>query len=318
MIEINTFSTDDVEVTEKIPYWDETLSQAFTGKSIDVASPQSFRAKFDLLSVGDQHYANVLHGPSKVIHAKAHAKASSPSVIIHMQLFGQTRNRQDDRVVNLRPGEFTICDSERPYEVENDQQMGLFVMKMEKGKFEEEVLEVSSICCRKFDGRAGSGKVFFSFIQNYWHELITGLPSAEAIELSDVGMNLLRVCLRSGNERDDRPSLLRNREQLIKEYIHKNLSDPELGPQIIAGAFAMSVRNLHKIFSVSHMTVNRYIRAQRLELARSFLQRLDCSELPVTEISHRCGFTNPSQFSTNFKDQFGVTPRKYREAVLGR
>ncbi|MGA9096636.1 MAG: helix-turn-helix domain-containing protein, partial [Pseudomonas alloputida] len=43
--------------------------------------------------------------------------------------------------------------------------------------------------------------------------------------------------------------------------------------------------------------------------------RLLHSELPITEVAMRCGYTDHSAFSRQFKQLTGFTPRQYRQAT---
>ena len=47
----------------------------------------------------------------------------------------------------------------------------------------------------------------------------------------------------------------------------------------------------------------------RLEIARSMVTATD---LPIKEISWRCGYASPYYFSTAFRRTFGLSPSRYR------
>jgi len=59
----------------------------------------------------------------------------------------------------------------------------------------------------------------------------------------------------------------------------------------------------------------RILNGLRRDLAIYFLGR---AELPVNEIAHRVGFTEPSTFHRAFKKWTGVTPGAYREGDRGQ
>ena len=52
-----------------------------------------------------------------------------------------------------------------------------------------------------------------------------------------------------------------------------------------------------------------YLNRIRLRQACSLLTG---TRLTAAEISHRCGFSDPSSFCRRFKQQYGVTPQQYR------
>jgi AraC-like DNA-binding protein len=54
-----------------------------------------------------------------------------------------------------------------------------------------------------------------------------------------------------------------------------------------------------------------WLREQRLQIARQRI--LTEPDESVTEIGHQCGFSSLSQFSTAYKERFGVSPSKYSQ-----
>ena len=55
---------------------------------------------------------------------------------------------------------------------------------------------------------------------------------------------------------------------------------------------------------------HRYLVGLRVEHARALLEQTD---LPVTVISLRCGFEQPSHFATSFRARTGFSPRAWRQ-----
>ena len=56
-------------------------------------------------------------------------------------------------------------------------------------------------------------------------------------------------------------------------------------------------------------TFSEYLQALRIEQAKSFLRRKDCS---MTDIAEQTGFFDQSHFIKSFKQATGVTPGLYR------
>jgi AraC family transcriptional regulator len=54
---------------------------------------------------------------------------------------------------------------------------------------------------------------------------------------------------------------------------------------------------------------HRYVLDRRLEFARRLLAN---TNLPLAEVTARCGFSSQSHLSTVFQKSFGITPRQYR------
>jgi AraC-like DNA-binding protein len=64
------------------------------------------------------------------------------------------------------------------------------------------------------------------------------------------------------------------------------------------------------------VSVSRWIRTRRLERCRADLRNPALSDLTVTSIALRRGFTDPAHFSRLFRAAFGTTPSQYRRAGL--
>ncbi|MBQ7682496.1 MAG: helix-turn-helix domain-containing protein [Oscillibacter sp.] len=97
--------------------------------------------------------------------------------------------------------------------------------------------------------------------------------------------------------------------QRIIQYIHANFrSNISLGE--IADRLYLSPSWVSRIFQKAtgeHFA--SYLRRVRLDYARRALEESDVS---VTQVASDSGFSTPSLFNRNFKDEFGVTPSEYR------
>jgi transcriptional regulator GlxA family with amidase domain len=91
--------------------------------------------------------------------------------------------------------------------------------------------------------------------------------------------------------------------------MESNLGDKIGGPEI-ARILNLSRRQLERLFlnEIGIGPMAAYLML-RLRYAHSLLQATD---LPITEICYRCGFSNPGHFGRVFKKQFGMTPSKLR------
>lgn len=68
-------------------------------------------------------------------------------------------------------------------------------------------------------------------------------------------------------------------------------------------------RGFHQVFGT---TVFGYLRARRMERAHALLKH---GEATVLEAAARVGYSNPSNFATAFRRQFGVNPKEFQLAA---
>ncbi len=100
--------------------------------------------------------------------------------------------------------------------------------------------------------------------------------------------------------------------ELVKRavnYVDTHLSD-NLNLDTIAEAIFTSKYHLSRVFrQQTNTTLHTYIVKKRLLLSKKYLE----GGLPVHVVAERCGFSDYSNFFRAFKNEYGITPKKYAE-----
>ena len=97
----------------------------------------------------------------------------------------------------------------------------------------------------------------------------------------------------------------------VRQYIDKNLSDPEMNREKIASAVHISQDYLSYFFHKETGTqLTSYIAEMRIRRARQLLLSTD---MTLEEIGEETGFSNSSYFHRQFKKITGLTPSAYRK-----
>lgn len=134
-------------------------------------------------------------------------------------------------------------------------------------------------------------------------------------------------------------NLLRNRETLRNRYLNKQLPEEQMeelelkspdeklmervmrfinlhiaNPDYTVGTLAsdVGISRVHlnrKLKELTNQTSRDFIRNVRLHLAADLLKNKD---IPITELAAAVGIPNITNFSSAFKEQFGLSPTKYR------
>jgi len=98
--------------------------------------------------------------------------------------------------------------------------------------------------------------------------------------------------------------------QNVRRIINLNL-EREISIEELANKVNLNRTTLQKVFKeIYGLTVNEYRTKARLQLAKNLLAS---TELSITEIAGRCGYTNASKFSDVFKKNEGVLPKDWRK-----
>jgi len=81
-------------------------------------------------------------------------------------------------------------------------------------------------------------------------------------------------------------------------------------PAGIARRLGMTLRSLQRRLQASSLSMSRLIDDARREVACASLRRAD---VPIKDIAHRLGFSEPSAFHRAFKRWTGMTPLQFRD-----
>lgn len=96
----------------------------------------------------------------------------------------------------------------------------------------------------------------------------------------------------------------------VDDYIRRHYARPISLAELTAIA-ELSVAQLERLCKrIFQLTPRQMIHKARLGSATQLLQ----GELPITEIALRCGYTDHSAFSRQFKALTGLSPSQYRDA----
>ena len=103
-----------------------------------------------------------------------------------------------------------------------------------------------------------------------------------------------------------------NQAKSMLSYIHRNYSEKITLAEISREA-SVSTREANRIFQKTiRQTPFEYLMHYRLEQVRELLEKTDLS---ITEISYRCGFTDSAYMGKQFRKIFGESPGEYRRKV---
>lgn len=97
--------------------------------------------------------------------------------------------------------------------------------------------------------------------------------------------------------------------QLIQQHACQGLTVSD-----VAQALAMGRRSIEQRFrEATGRGIDEQIRRARLDRARELLDR---SDLTISEIAEKTGYSNLYYFSSAFKKHFGASPKRYRSQLL--
>ena len=311
-------STKHVHQKERLGYWTDLVSNSFIRCQVKALDDRPFNGFIHTDQLAFVQFSEVSSNRSHVKRTKQDiSKITKGYVKILFQMTGESVLMQDGRTAHLRPGQWTIGDCTRPYDLilttDNYKQ---FVVQIPQHLLVSRLSGFETMAARAFCSRTGLGKVTFDLIRSTKSEM--GLLNPQATpRLAETLVDLLIANLREifkPNESGSRNSTITLLE--IKSFIHEQLSNPQLSVDLIANKLNLSKSYLHFLFKEEESTVSRYIWDMRLEKSRNALADIRQVDRSITDIAFAWGFNSITHFSSAFKTRYGLSPRAYRYQQL--
>lgn len=309
------FDTKQYAAGDRFEAYRETVSRTFVPLAPQIGLPEAgFSCRMDSQSLGHVQVSTIEATPHKVVRSGRAARHAEEAFFkVGLQMRGVALLRQDDREAALRPGDFAIYDTTRPYQLEFREDYRMLVVMFPQTLLRLPAARFEEITARPMSGRTGTGALLSPLLAGVERELAAGTPAN--VYLSDAVLDLVAACFASpeahGPVQSRRSTLLSS----VKSYIEEHLSDADLTAACVARAHFISDSYLQKVFADEPVGVAAYIRQRRLEHCRRDLADPAHSVRSAASIGARWGLADPSHFSRVFRHAYGMTPGDYRSSV---
>lgn len=314
-----TFPVADIAPNERFDYFSGLVDNLFSPTLCEasIESRQSFRCDIETTEIGQLRIANVATDALCVSRRRRDiARIAHAPYLVKFQLQGESLFTQRGNEAHLRPGDFVICSTAEPYRLRFDGPYQMSVLAVADNTMQRMLRNIDQLLGQRMPGDDPSCGLLSSFV-SVVVDKIDSLPGpmAERVET-----NLLDLLGGVVSARTETSAISRQPavDTLIKVrgFINDNLRNRRLGPAMVASAFGISTRYLHKLFSGEPETLTRYIRHRRLEACHQTLCDPAAQSMSITEIALHWGFYDLSHMTRAFSAQFGVAPSAFRAAQL--
>ncbi len=312
---MEAYSTATVRPTDKVDYWQSLCSRTYADLELTPRDHRSFEGELRRSSIGPFSFVRVSSSAARITRSPAHeTHPSAQRFEIFLTLRGESVCVHNGRTVFLRPGDFTLVDLSLPYRFEFEDICTSVSIGMPKDLIAAHLPVPGLYLGRAISGQQGVNRLAAVMIDSLCDQVQLGQVSEIGPSLARGILDVLAAAYSSSVESPEYGSAAASTRRVqIRAFIEGHLRDPQLTPRYIAASLGISPRYLRLLFSQQDETIARYVTRRRLEEATRELADASWRGTTITNIAYHWGFSDAAQFSRAFREQFGVSPRHYRQ-----
>ena len=311
-------STNNVPESQRIAYWLDMICSTYVLLDCVIPHDRNLFGAIEFNRLGSLDFTHLRSNAQRVRRTENQIrKGGEDCYLVQVQREGKGVVCQDGRMAVVNPGDFVLYDSTRPYELIFDNgEHDVFVMRLTRTQLEGHVSNLEELTATTVGSNDAAGHLLLTMVETLVRDIDKLQPSS-AVGVSEAITSIIAAGLRGLPDANVRkPSNLQAYHiARIKAYVQDNLRDPELSIQSVAAALRMSPDHLSRLFRSEPVPLSRMIWKMRLDGCRRALGDPRLAECGVSHIAFSWGFNNAAHFSRSFRDEFGVSPREWRDAA---
>lgn len=308
-------STEEVAPDRRFAYWLDMICNTFVDLEYEPQAETAFHGEITSLRLGCLTVGNIRSNAARVRRTPDRIRREPDAYyLVQIQRQGTGIVCQDGRSAVLKPGDFALHDSTRPFElIFDDQGHDVTTLRVPCSALDIHVSNIHELTATAVSGSVAAGHLLASMVTMLARDF-SRLPTPAAQSLSEAIISLVAAGLRSlpvANVK--RPTNLQAYHVgRVHAYVNEHLRDPDLSVAAIARALDMSADHLSRIFKHEPMPLSRLIWQSRLAACTKDLHDPKLRHRSISEIAFAWGFNDAAHFSRAFKERHGMSPRQWR------
>lgn len=309
------WAASDIPAHKKIGEFAQYIEQLHLGWELRAHDPSLFDASIKGHMLEDIRVTDVTAEPV-FGHREKHwvSRGNQDYYAFFSVVEGEEYLTQGGNESVLSHGDISVWNTGRPASFSSNRRVRQVSLLAPGSLVERRIPNIEDFCGRRIDGTTGFGRLLRSCFQEL-PQMVSQIDDKAVYYLTDPVFDLINGAISACRNVDPNSRYRKMLMQRIKTFIFENIDNPDLGPSVIAREFGFSPRYLHRIFSENGATVAGFIRQQRLLNAKVDLSKPGNRSLSIMDVAFKYGFSDASHFSKAFRQEFGVSPRQFRQSL---
>lgn len=312
------FTTDGSPGYRRLALWQDIVCDVFVGLDCKSDLGNAFRGSVTKAALGNAECSEVCSDRQHVFRTPSRiARSDQEFILVALGDRGHGGVAQDGRETVIHPGQFTLYDTTRPYELKFNDSFTQTIFKVPRESLQRRLGGTEMLTAIPFGADVPLERLAYDFIFRLCKSA-DRLARDHAATLSEQAVDLLAMALSERLGTTRLPSSTHRSALLyrLKAHIRTHLADPDLSLTEVAAALDISPRYVNDLLADEDTSFRRYVLTERLARCRRDLASPALAHRHVGEIAFAWGFNDLSHFGRVFRDHFGMSPRDFRQSQL--
>jgi AraC-like DNA-binding protein len=324
-LHVHHFDTDSLEQKDRFRYWADRFSRSVGYAGLESPNRDDFHQHLSILEVPGVARFQRQQGSGIAVRSEPGQVQGVETYPFYLMLKlgnGATTVAQG-REALIETGDMVLLDASRGMRMRAHEAVNSLVIGLSAPLVQRWLPGAHDSVALRLDGAKGWAGVLSAYLRSLDIHQMEGIE--RPLERALIGEHILSMLsftleqrgLMSGGETvSSRDHLLHGR---MRSWIRDNYSNPAVSASMLANDFNVSVRYVHKVFSIAGrgVTFRDALQCERLDAALRMLRTAANSNTYMAQIAYRCGFADAAYFGLVFRKVFGCTPRAYGRRLLG-
>jgi AraC-like DNA-binding protein len=236
----------------------------------------------------------------------------SQRFLIKTQVLGKSRLFCDNARLELNEGDYIICDSDRAYSIEFDNDHSIVSIPVSMTYLNRFTPFPETVSFVKPRADNPIKKIASAYLESLWSCGPDTVSEYAKGRIATSYLELVILSLADGYHEETSSSHGHKLFERCCRYIESVFRDETITPQSIADHLGVSLRHLQIRFASRGYTIMHYINQRRLEEGKNLLECSRYKNHSISEIAYAVGYKSHAHFSRAFKDAFGCSPSVFR------